>query len=138
MVNLEFSEYHFFDDVLSDMKLTPADIEIPVPRYFTQENEKDIKDRMKLMAETLAKYRLDETSDKKEEIKMSLEEAIKIIQVGYCSRQSVLPHLIEFSHLSFCLSFAIATFLLFYILTGSPFLSTSTLKVKTIWTSFTN
>ena len=33
------------------------------------------------MAETLAKYRLDETSDKKEEIKMSLEEAIKIIQV---------------------------------------------------------
>lgn len=36
---------------------------------------------MKLMAETLAKYRLDETSDKKEEIKMSLEEAIKIIQV---------------------------------------------------------
>lgn len=36
MVNLEFSEYHFFDDVLSDMKLTPADIEIPVPRYFTQ------------------------------------------------------------------------------------------------------
>ena len=46
-----------------------------------QDNEKDIKDRMKLMAETLAKYRLDETSDKKEEIKMSLEEAIKIIQV---------------------------------------------------------
>ena len=36
---------------------------------------------MKLMAETLAKYRLDETTDKKEEIKMSLEEAIKIIQV---------------------------------------------------------
>ena len=34
------------------------------------------------MAETLAKYRLDETTDKKEEIKMSLEEAIKIIQVG--------------------------------------------------------
>ncbi|KAL5266277.1 hypothetical protein ACHWQZ_G003637 [Mnemiopsis leidyi] len=90
MVNLEFSEYHFFDDVLSDMKLTPADIEIPVPRYFTQDNEKDIKDRMKLMAETLAKYRLDETSDKKEEIKMSLEEAIKIIQVHERARQGCL------------------------------------------------
>lgn len=52
-----------------------------MPRYFTQENEKDIRDRMKLMAETLAKYRLDDTSDKKEEVKMSLDEAIKIIQV---------------------------------------------------------
>ena len=90
MVNLEFSEYHFFDDVLSDMKLTPSDIEIPVPRYFTQENEKDIKDRMKLMAETLAKYRLDETGDKKEDTKMSLEEAIRIIQVHERARQGCL------------------------------------------------
>merc|ERR1711935_296535 len=90
MMNLEFSEYHFFDDVLSDMKLTPADIEIPVPRYFTQENEKDIRDRMKLMAETLAKYRLDDTSDKKEEVKMSLDEAIKIIQVHERARQGCL------------------------------------------------
>lgn len=24
MVSLEFSEYHFFDDVLSDLKLTPV------------------------------------------------------------------------------------------------------------------
>ena len=24
MVNLEFSEYHYFDDVLSDLKLTPV------------------------------------------------------------------------------------------------------------------
>lgn len=26
MVNLEFSEYHYFDDVLSDLKLTPVRI----------------------------------------------------------------------------------------------------------------
>jgi len=26
MVNLEFSEYHYFDDVLSDLKLTPVSI----------------------------------------------------------------------------------------------------------------
>ena len=48
---------------------------------------------MKLMAETLAKYQLDETTDKKEEIKMSLEEAIKIIQVNNIGR---LFCLIEF------------------------------------------
>ena len=24
MVNLEYSEYHYFDDVLSDLKLTPV------------------------------------------------------------------------------------------------------------------
>ena len=45
------------------------------------------------MAETLAKYQLDETTDKKEEIKMSLEEAIKIIQVNNIGR---LFCLIEF------------------------------------------
>ena len=37
---------------------------------------------MKLMAETLAKYRTDDSADKKEEIKMNLDEAIKIIQVS--------------------------------------------------------
>ena len=26
MVNLEFSEYHYFDDVLSDLKLTPVSL----------------------------------------------------------------------------------------------------------------
>ena len=31
MVNLEFSEYHFFDDVLSDMKLTPVSADISYP-----------------------------------------------------------------------------------------------------------
>ena len=28
MVNLEFSEYHYFDDVLSDLKLTPVCINV--------------------------------------------------------------------------------------------------------------
>ena len=30
MVLLEFSEYHYFDDVLSDLKLTPVSIMIKV------------------------------------------------------------------------------------------------------------
>ena len=33
MINLEFSEYHYFDDVLSDLKLTPVRI---IGSYYLQ------------------------------------------------------------------------------------------------------
>uniref|UniRef100_A0A4W5LSZ3 Uncharacterized protein n=1 Tax=Hucho hucho TaxID=62062 RepID=A0A4W5LSZ3_9TELE len=37
MVELEFSEFHYFDDVLQDLKLTPEDLEVPIPQYFVRE-----------------------------------------------------------------------------------------------------
>lgn len=45
MVNLELSDYHYFDDLLSDMKLTPADAQVPIPKYFVVDAEKVIRDR---------------------------------------------------------------------------------------------
>ena len=32
MLGLDFSEYHYFDDLLLSMKLTPNDIELPIPK----------------------------------------------------------------------------------------------------------
>eukprot|EP01062_Namystynia_karyoxenos_P063036 TRINITY_DN55868_c0_g1_i1.p1 TRINITY_DN55868_c0_g1~~TRINITY_DN55868_c0_g1_i1.p1 ORF type:complete len:1031 (+),score=455.52 TRINITY_DN55868_c0_g1_i1:94-3093(+) len=39
-----------FDDVLVDLKLTPDSLEIPIPRYFTEERQKEIEDREKMFA----------------------------------------------------------------------------------------
>ncbi|OON23875.1 hypothetical protein X801_00212 [Opisthorchis viverrini] len=45
MVKLELSEYHYFDDILVDLKLTPNDVEIPIPKYFIFDNFRMLKDR---------------------------------------------------------------------------------------------
>lgn len=45
LVTLEHSEYHYFDDILADLKLTPKDIEIPIPKYFIYDNHRALKDR---------------------------------------------------------------------------------------------
>ncbi|ELU03195.1 hypothetical protein CAPTEDRAFT_153643 [Capitella teleta] len=89
MVKLEFSEYHYFDDVLSDLKLTPAsnDIEMPVPKYFTHERSKALKEREKLLGQILAKLG---PQDKDSEVTMSLEDAIRMIQIHERARQGRL------------------------------------------------
>ncbi|MCJ8729860.1 hypothetical protein PDJAM_G00111260, partial [Pangasius djambal] len=55
MVELEFSEFHYFDDVLQDLKMTPEDLEVPIPRYFVRERMKALKEREKMLAHILAK-----------------------------------------------------------------------------------
>eukprot|EP00111_Clytia_hemisphaerica_P004244 TCONS_00012119-protein len=88
MVSLEFAEYHYFDDVLSDLKLTPNDIEIPVPKYFLQENREALKERDKLMSNVLKKTRpYDFVKTTKDEITMTKEEAIQLIQIHERARQ---------------------------------------------------
>ena len=36
MVNLDLNEYSVIDDVLSDLKVTPDKIELPIPAYYTK------------------------------------------------------------------------------------------------------
>ncbi|KAJ8301907.1 hypothetical protein KUTeg_020894 [Tegillarca granosa] len=90
MVNLEFSEYHYFDDVLSDLKLTPNDVEIPIPKYFINEKMDVLKEREKLLGQILAKAGPQEKDDMKEDIKMSLDDAIRLIQIHERARQGRL------------------------------------------------
>merc|ERR1712066_86001 len=36
LVDMDCSEFHYMDDILTDLKLTPQDVEMPIPRYFLQ------------------------------------------------------------------------------------------------------
>lgn len=64
------------------------DIEIPVPKYFINERAKVLQDREKLLGQILAK--MGPPEEKTEEIKMSPDEAIRIIQVHERARQGRL------------------------------------------------
>uniref|UniRef100_A0A8C7PUX1 Zgc:153738 n=1 Tax=Oncorhynchus mykiss TaxID=8022 RepID=A0A8C7PUX1_ONCMY len=84
MVEKEFSEYHYMDDVIQDLKLTPEDIEIPIPRYFLSERSKVLQERRNMLSNIL---NLIEPVGVRA---LNLEEAIKIIQVSERARQGRL------------------------------------------------
>ncbi|KAM3876176.1 dynein regulatory complex protein 11 [Diretmus argenteus] len=87
MVEKEFSEYHYIDDVIQDLKLTPADIEIPIPRYFITERGKERKTMLTNI------FKMMEVTERPKPIsarELNGEEAIKIIQVMERARQGRL------------------------------------------------
>ncbi|XP_063501844.1 dynein regulatory complex protein 11 isoform X5 [Symphalangus syndactylus] len=62
MVELELTEFHYFDDILQDLKLAPQQLDIPIPKYFLKEKLEVIKGREKILAQILADSGID-TSD---------------------------------------------------------------------------
>lgn len=44
-MKLELCEYHYFDDIISEFKLTPPEIQIPIPKYYVVDAENVVKDR---------------------------------------------------------------------------------------------
>ncbi|KAL7890575.1 hypothetical protein AOLI_G00000510 [Acnodon oligacanthus] len=89
MVELEFSEFHYFDDVLQDLKMTPEDLEVPIPRYFVRERMKALKEREKMLAHILAKKEhLDQKPIPVQT--MSVERAVQLLQVSERARQGRL------------------------------------------------
>uniref|UniRef100_A0A8C3B0C0 Zgc:153738 n=1 Tax=Cyclopterus lumpus TaxID=8103 RepID=A0A8C3B0C0_CYCLU len=87
MVEKEFSEYHYMDDVLHDLKLTPTDLEIPIPRYFISDRSKELQERKAMLTEILKMVSVTESPEPLTTKDMSQEEAIKIIQVAERARQ---------------------------------------------------
>uniref|UniRef100_A0A287CZ72 IQ motif containing with AAA domain 1 n=1 Tax=Ictidomys tridecemlineatus TaxID=43179 RepID=A0A287CZ72_ICTTR len=90
MVELELSEFHYFDDILQDLKLAPQQLDIPIPKYFLKEKIEVIRERKKILAQILADSGLDATSMKLAIKSMPFEEAIKLIQVAERARQGRL------------------------------------------------
>ncbi|XP_036425688.1 dynein regulatory complex protein 11 [Colossoma macropomum] len=89
MVELEFSEFHYFDDVLQDLKMTPEDLEVPIPRYFVRERMKALREREKMLAHILAKKEhLDQEPFPAQT--MSVERAVQLLQVSERARQGRL------------------------------------------------
>ncbi|XP_057212468.1 dynein regulatory complex protein 11 [Triplophysa rosa] len=90
MVEKEFSEYHYMDDIIQDLKLTPEDLEIPIPSYFIRERNKVLEEREKMFATVLNQM---DPLDKPEPpvVRMlTLERSVKIIQVSERARQGRL------------------------------------------------
>uniref|UniRef100_A0A3Q3EA55 IQ motif containing with AAA domain 1 n=1 Tax=Hippocampus comes TaxID=109280 RepID=A0A3Q3EA55_HIPCM len=89
MVDKELCEYHYMDDVLHDLKLTPADLEIAIPHYFLSERSKDNRERTTMLRNIL--QTMESTGMQKRVTKsMSQDEAIRIIQVAERARQGRL------------------------------------------------
>uniref|UniRef100_A0A3Q3L367 Dynein regulatory complex protein 11-like n=1 Tax=Mastacembelus armatus TaxID=205130 RepID=A0A3Q3L367_9TELE len=79
MVELDQSEFHYFDDLLLDLKMTPKDLEIPIPRYFLRDKMQLQRNRQ-MIDSALLKQRANQTV-------MSLEEAIQLLQMSERARQ---------------------------------------------------
>ncbi|PAA61559.1 hypothetical protein BOX15_Mlig032994g1 [Macrostomum lignano] len=90
MVDLECLEYHFFDDILSDLKLTPNDVEMPIPKYFVLEQEKTLRSRQELMARVLERIGQSDPAKLSSESGMTVEEAVRLIRVHERARQGRL------------------------------------------------
>ncbi|XP_058155830.1 dynein regulatory complex protein 11 [Dasypus novemcinctus] len=90
MVELELSEYHYFDDILQDLKLAPEQLDIPIPKYFLKEKLEAIKGREKILAQILDDSGLESSGLKRSVKVIPFEEAVKLIQISERARQGRL------------------------------------------------
>uniref|UniRef100_A0A452SB12 IQ and AAA domain-containing protein 1-like n=1 Tax=Ursus americanus TaxID=9643 RepID=A0A452SB12_URSAM len=86
LVRADLSEYHCLDRVLQDLKLTPADLEVPIPKYFLLEQSTILKERELMLAEILS--RMEPVTAKG--VKMHRTEAIILLQRAERARQGRL------------------------------------------------
>ncbi|KAK3566242.1 hypothetical protein QTP86_030030 [Hemibagrus guttatus] len=90
MMEKEHSEYHYMDDIIQDMKLTPEDLEIPIPKYFITERRKVLQERAAVLSRILEQNGMVEKPKPTATHVLSLEEAVRIIQVLERARQGRL------------------------------------------------
>ncbi|NWS17036.1 DRC11 protein, partial [Pachyramphus minor] len=84
MVKLDNSECQYLDDILMELNRPLEDIEIPIPKYFIEENLEVLQQREKTLDEILLNAGLQEQKPSKA---VTLPEAIKLIQVAERARQ---------------------------------------------------
>ncbi|XP_078802654.1 dynein regulatory complex protein 11 isoform X2 [Oryzias latipes] len=87
MVEKEFLEYHYMDDILHDMKLTPDKLEIPLPQYFPNDHSKEVQERKAMLMKIFKMVEATESLEPSTEKEMTQEEAIRVIQVAERARQ---------------------------------------------------
>ncbi|KAK9309172.1 hypothetical protein QLX08_001123 [Tetragonisca angustula] len=88
LVEIDLSEYSYFDDILIKLNVTPQEAEIRVPRFFRRECLQEIVEKRKYIENTLKNIgALDEIVVPK---KMTESEAIRLIQAHERARQGRL------------------------------------------------
>jgi len=91
LVGIECTHFNHFDDILSDIKLSPEDIEIPIPPYFRRENLKALKERERILDDLGAKTLDPRLKDPEPEAPvMTVDQAIRLIQIHERARQGRL------------------------------------------------
>ncbi|XP_053569472.1 dynein regulatory complex protein 11 [Bombina bombina] len=90
MVDLEISEFQYFDDILQDKKMGPECLDIPIPRYFIKEKMKVLKDRERILSQILERTGVHDKEVIKAVKPLSLDEAVRLIQVSERARQGRL------------------------------------------------
>ncbi|KAK3913554.1 Dynein regulatory complex protein 11 [Frankliniella fusca] len=88
LVNLDLSEFSYYDDVLIDMRILPQEAEITIPQYYRREREEEIRQRRRTI-DTILK-RLGFYEDEGAEPEMTEDEATRLIQVHERARQGRL------------------------------------------------
>uniref|UniRef100_A0A8C0W734 ATPase AAA-type core domain-containing protein n=1 Tax=Castor canadensis TaxID=51338 RepID=A0A8C0W734_CASCN len=84
LVRVDLCETHCLDRVLQDLKMTPANLEVPIPKYFQLEQSSAVKEREVMLAEILS--RLEPVSSQE----MPRTEAIILVQSAERARQGRL------------------------------------------------
>ncbi|XP_071418294.1 dynein regulatory complex protein 11 [Pithys albifrons albifrons] len=84
LVRLDNSECHDLEDILTELRRLPEDIEIPIPKYFIKENLEVLQQREKTLDEILLNAGLQEQEPDKS---IPLPEAIRLLQVAERARQ---------------------------------------------------
>ncbi|KAM9186033.1 IQ and AAA domain-containing protein 1-like [Dugong dugon] len=88
LVRAELSECCCLDHVLQELKLTPAELEVPIPKYFLLEQANILKDRGLMLAEILS--RMEPVSSEESFPGMHRTEAIILLQRAERARQGRL------------------------------------------------
>uniref|UniRef100_A0A8D2IW34 IQ motif containing with AAA domain 1 like n=1 Tax=Varanus komodoensis TaxID=61221 RepID=A0A8D2IW34_VARKO len=88
LVELDVSEYHYMDHVLQELKLTPADMEVPIPKYFLSERAKVLQERKEVLAGLLD--RVGDALPQPPRAAMPREEAVRLVQMAERMRQGRL------------------------------------------------
>ncbi|XP_054846965.1 IQ and AAA domain-containing protein 1-like [Eublepharis macularius] len=89
LVQLQLSEYHYMDHVLQELHLSPADMEVPIPRYFLSERAKVLQERQELLTRILARVAPSKAAAPARP-SMPREEAVRLIQAAERMRQGRL------------------------------------------------
>ncbi|XP_039717219.1 IQ and AAA domain-containing protein 1-like [Pteropus medius] len=88
LVRADLCENHCLDHVLHDLKLTPADLEVPIPKYFQLEQSSILRERGQILAEILSK--METLSLKESFLEMHRTDAIILLQSAERARQGRL------------------------------------------------
>lgn len=94
LVSIDMMEFSYNDEIMQQLRLTPVDIELKIPKYFRRERQQEIDERNAFINNLLIKLGWLEVEVIRE--KMTEVEAIKVIQMHERARQGRLRYILSY------------------------------------------